>query len=208
MLIHKKNKMWTNHKLKAVSRKDPRKCVGNGKGKCSCIANEVEIRALEWKRSIFRRHFESSISFNPMLRRRRKPCVFSARKASKLDEIEWPTGRRISSHAMPSVFIQYIRCGFSNVLSFWKVITLTQENFNRPSVHFSNCRSILWFSQNYIYTIHWETLHIWLVKVREKLFVMGDTYDVFNGIKTRYFEAYGCIIIQLFTQMRRKKRES
>ena len=26
---------------------------------------------------------------------------------------------------------------------------------------------------------------------------MGDTYDVFNGIKTRYFDAYGCIIIQL-----------
>ena len=26
---------------------------------------------------------------------------------------------------------------------------------------------------------------------------MGDTYDVFNGIKTVYFDAYGCVIIQL-----------
>ena len=34
------------------------------------------------------------------------------------------------------------------------------------------------------------SLHIWHVKIGEKVFLMGDTYDFFNGLKTSYVDAY------------------
>ena len=52
------------------------------------------------------------------------------------------------------------------------------------------------------------TLLIWLIKIGEKLFVMGDTYEVSICIKTGIFDAYGCIIVQLLQNEVQQKRRA